>query len=91
MKIVDVYIFYDIDAWPKMQFRNFAIKNCLFGVTSILKNNDEEKYVNSGYGIAFEGKGEWNFENGTARNVIIFGVDHCSSSNSDNSKNNFLI
>ena len=28
----------------------------MFRVTSIVKNNDKEKYVFSGYGIAFDGK-----------------------------------
>ena len=44
----------------------------------------------SGYGKAFDGKDEWSFDNGTAINVIIFGVDNSSSSHSDNRKNNFF-
>ena len=66
-------------------------KDCLFGTTSIIKNSDKEKYVYSVYGIVFDGKGEWSFDYGTARNVIIFGVDNASSSHSDNRKNIFLI
>ena len=57
-KIVNVYIVYDLDVWPKIPPRNFAIKSCLFGATSIVKNSDKEKYVYSGYGVAFDGKGE---------------------------------
>ena len=49
------------------------------------------KYVYSGYGITFDSAGSWSFDNDTARNVIIFGVDNSSSSHSDNRKNNFLI
>ena len=45
----------------------------------------------SGYGIAFDGRDWWSFGNGTARNVIIFGIDNSSSSNVGNLKNNFLI
>ena len=44
----------------------------------------------SGYAIIFDGKGERSFDNGTARNVAIFGVDNSSSYHSDNLKNNFL-
>ena len=44
-----------------------------------------------GYSIAFDGKGEWNFGNGSARNVVIFGVDNSSSSHTDNPKNGFLV
>ena len=88
-KIVNIYIFYDLDAWPNL--RNFTLTNCLFGATNIVKNGDKEKYVYNGYRIAFDGKCEWSFANGYARNVIIFGVDNSSSSHADNLKNNFLI
>ena len=45
----------------------------------------------SGNGITFDSGGSWSFDNGTASNVIIFGVDSRSSSHVDNRKNNFLI
>ena len=70
---------------------NFKFKNCLFGVTNIVKNSDKEKYVYSGYGITFDSAGSWSFDNDTARDVIIFGVDNSSSSHADNRKNNFLM
>ena len=44
------------------------------GPANIVKNSDKKKYVYSGYGITFDGVGSWSFINGTARNVIIFGV-----------------
>ena len=86
-KIVNVYIIYDLDKWPKNPLRNLTLQSCLFGVTSIVKSSDREKYVYSGYGIAFVGKGEWSFGNDSAKNVIIFGVDNSSSSHTDNLKN----
>ena len=42
-------------------------------------------------GIAFDGKGNQNFGNDFARNVIIYGADNNSSSHTDNRKNNFLV
>ena len=63
----------------------------MFGVTNIAKNSDKQKYVYSSFGIAFDWKGDWSFDNDYARNVIIFGVDNSSSSHADNLKNNFLI
>ena len=63
----------------------------MFEATNIVKNNDKEEYVYSGYGIAFNGKVEWYFDNDYARNVIIFGVDNSSSSHADNLRNDFLI
>ena len=57
----------------------------------MVKNNDKEKCVYSGYRIAFDGKGEWSFDNDFSRNVAIFGVDNSSSSHTDNCKNKFLV
>ena len=55
-KIVNAYIIYDLDNWPKVPLRNFTLINCLFGAINILKNSDKNKYVYSGYGVAFDGK-----------------------------------
>ena len=40
--IVHVYIFYDIEAWPRNPSNNFKFKNCLFGATSVAANSDKE-------------------------------------------------
>ena len=60
-KIINAYIVYDLNDWPKVLLRNVTLKNCLFGATNIIKNSDKEKYVYRGDGIAFDGKGEWSF------------------------------
>ena len=51
---------YDLDTWAKVLFINFTLKNCFFIGTNIVKYSDKEKYVYSGYRIAFDcdGKGE---------------------------------
>ena len=36
-KIVNVYIAYGLDTWPRNPLCNFALKNCLFGSTNIVK------------------------------------------------------
>ena len=56
-KIVNVYIVFDLDAWPGNPTNNFKFKNCLFGATNIVKNRDKENYVYSGYGITFDSAG----------------------------------
>ena len=53
-KMVNVYIVYDLDAWQKNRLRNFTLKNCLFGATNTIKNSDKEKYLYSGYRLAFD-------------------------------------
>ena len=45
----------------------------------------------SGYGIAFDLAGLWNYCNDFTRNILIFGVDNNSSSHADKLKNNFLV
>ena len=40
--IVDVYIAYDLDAWPRNPTNNFKFKTCLFGATIIVKNSDKK-------------------------------------------------
>ena len=90
-KLINVYIVYDLDAWPRNPTNNFKLENCLFEATSIIKNSDKENYVHSGYGITLGGASSWSFNNDTVKNVIIFGVDNSSSSHSDNWTNNFLV
>ena len=45
----------------------------------------------SSYGKTFDSAGSWGFDNDTARDFIIFGVDNSSSSHADNRRNNFLV
>ena len=52
-KIVNVYIVYDLDAWPRNSTNNSKSKNCLFQAKTV-KNSDKEKNVYSGYGIPFD-------------------------------------
>ena len=57
----------------------------------MVKIDDEENYVYSGYGLAFDRKGLWSFNDDFSRNVMILGVDNSSSSHTDKIKNDFLI
>ena len=88
---VNVYIAYDLDAWPRNLINNFKFKKCLFVATSVVKNNDKEKYVYNGYRIIFDSAGSWSFDNDIAINVINCGVDNSLSSHAENCKNNFLV
>ena len=62
----------------------------MFGATNLVKNSDKEKWVYSGYGIAFDLAGSWNFGIDYAKNVVNFSADD-SSSHTDNHKNNLLV
>ena len=59
-----------------IKINNSKFTNCLFEVTNIVKNSNEEKYVYSGHGVTFDSEGSWSFDNAFARNVITFGVDN---------------
>ena len=65
----------------------------MFGATNIvkIKKENKERWVYSSYAIAFDWKGDWNFGNDFARNVIIFGLDKSSLSHTNNRINYFLI
>ena len=90
-KIVNAYIVYDLDDWPKIPLNNFKLKKCFFDATNIAKDIDKGQWVYGGYGIAFDGAGLLSFGINFARNNVICGVDISSSSHGDNHKNNFLI
>ena len=57
-----------------------------FGIVFVLyflKPLGTSSFFNISPGIAFDGKGVQKFGNGFARNVVIFGVDTASSSQTD--------
>ena len=57
----------------------------------LVRNAVKSKLTYNVQGIAFDGEGSWIFDNGYARNVIMFGVDNSSSPHIDNPKTNFLV
>ena len=40
-KIINVYIVFDLDAWPRNPTNDFKFKKCLFGATTVVKNSDK--------------------------------------------------
>ena len=42
-KIINIYIAYDLDAWPRNPADNFKCNNCLFAATNIVKSSDKKK------------------------------------------------
>ena len=40
-KIINVYIVFDLDAWPRNPSNDFKFKKCLFGATTVVKNSDK--------------------------------------------------
>ena len=64
----------------------------MFVAVSLAKHVDIDQYKYSGYGIAFDRKGEFSFGNtGFGRNCIMFGADLTNSSHANNRKNSILV
>ena len=89
--ILNLCIVYELNTWPRNPTNNFTLKSCLCGTVKLTRNADKSKFTYNHLRIAFDRKGYWSFDNDTARNVIIFGIDNSSSSHTDNPKNNFLV
>ena len=67
--IVNIYIVYEIT--KKNYISDYpTLENCLFGSVKLTKNPDIDKYKCSGYGIGFDGKGEFSFSNGFGHNNL---------------------
>ena len=78
-KVLNGYIIYESDTWAKVSLNNFALTNCLFVATNIVKDGDEKKWVYSGYRIAFDRAGLLNFGKDFSKNILIFDVANSSS------------
>ena len=89
--ILKLYIVYQLNTWPRYPTSNFTLKNCLFGSVRLTRNVDKSRLTYNGQGIAFDENDLWSFDNDSARNAVIFGVDVSSSSHTNNPKNNFLV
>ena len=80
--IVNVYIAAELGA-SSSNNSDPTLKKCLFGVVTLTKNADIEKYGYSGFGR----RSSFSFPvGGFGQNVLIFGVDISSSSHIDNKK-----
>ena len=80
-----MYIVYKLGA-SSSNVNDLTIKNCLFGAVILTKNADIEKYKYSGYGIGFDRRSSFSFQN-----VLIFGVDMSTSTHIDNKKKDILV
>ena len=88
--ILNLYVVYELNTWPRNPDNPFTLKNCLFGAVKLVRNAIKRKFTYNGREIAFYGEGSWSFDTDFARNVIFY-IDNSSSSHTDNRKNNFLV
>ena len=70
--ILNLYIVYELNHWPRNPANNFTPKNCLFGTDKLVRNTIKSKFTCNAQEIAFDGEDSWSFVNDIARNVVIF-------------------
>ena len=89
-KIANVYTVYELD---KTYVKTHpTLVNCLFGAVSKTKNSDIDKNKYSGYGTGFDRTGVYFLRDGSfGINVVIFGIDMCSSAHVDSKGKDILI
>ena len=69
-----------------------TLKNCLFGIVTLTKNADTEKYGYLGYGIGFDRRCIFSFPgSGFGQNVLSFGADMNFSAHINNKKKDKLV
>ena len=81
--ILNLYIAYELNTWPRNLANTFTLKKCLFGTVKLVRNSVKSKFTYNGRRIAFDGEGLWIVANDFDRNAAIFGVDNNSSSHTD--------
>ena len=75
---------------PRTINSNFVFKNCLFGAIKLAKL--QILILINGYGIGFDSKEELTFtDEGSVKNVIIFGIDLSNSRHATNKTQSALI
>ena len=90
-KIVNIYVVDELSV-SNSNGNDPTLKNCLFGVVTLTKNVDIDKYGHSGYGIGFDRRSSVSFPGGGfGQNVLIFGADMSSSAHIDNKKKDILV
>ena len=90
-KVVNIDINYELGASTSSD-SDPAIRNCLFGAVTLIKNADIDKYRYSGFIIGFDRRSSLSFSGGGfGQNIIIFEVDMNSSIHIDNKGKDILI
>ena len=67
------FIFYELDTWSRD-----LNSNCLLGGVKEAKNADPDKYVYTGYGIAFDLRLDFSLTDGTIGKIFIILEFICS-------------
>ena len=90
--VVNLYIAYELDTWPKKINTDFTLVHCLSGAVKLTKNTDPGKYEYGGYGIGFNACWHFSWSNSSlVKNIVIFGTDFNSSMHLNNKDKEILV
>ena len=92
--VTNVYLVYKLYLFNSPPNPKYPLVNSLFGAVKVNKkgSTDPKKWEFDGKGIAFVSGRTFSMgAQGSARNVVIFGVDNSSSKHPVNKKNDFMI
>lgn len=64
IKIINLYITYEIKSWPFYIDNGFNLRNALFGAAKMATNPDPDKYFDFEYYISFDIHGTSSLQNG---------------------------
>ena len=69
--VVNLYITYKLDIWPKNLNIDFTTGNCLFGAVKLTKNADPDKYKYTGYGIGFHSRSRFSWTDASEGKMLL--------------------
>ena len=67
-----IYIFYELNTWPRNSTNNFTLNIFLFGTVKLPRNTIKSKSTYNGCRIVFDGESSWNFDNDVPVNDVIY-------------------
>ena len=68
--ILKLYIFHELNIWPRILANSFTLKYCLLGTVKLVRKVIKSKFTYNGQGIAFYGEASWSFGNEFAGNLL---------------------
>ena len=71
-KVINIYISYILNQWPRDLTRDFTLDNCLLGSVKLTKNADPDKHLYAGYGIGFDFRSEFSLPDGVFFLLLFF-------------------
>ena len=71
-KVINIYISYILNQWPRDLNTDFTLDTCLFGSVKLTKNPGPDKYKYSGCDIGFDRRSEFSLPNGSMGKMSLF-------------------